>query len=130
MTSRELLALVAQLATPVFLAGLGVFFAWAKRKLDAATDNQRLLGAVDLLSHGAHGIVATLSQSVVRDLKDPNKPGTWNDVARTAVKDTAVLQLKQLYPHAVAELARSNPEKVQELLGTFVEAAVLKYKKP
>lgn len=130
MTSREILALVAQLATPAFLAALGVFFAWARRRLDAATDNQKLLGAVDLLSHGAQGIVASLSQSVVRDLKDPNKPGSWDEVAKIAVKDAAILQLKQLYPQAVAEISKSNPDRVQELLGTFVEAAVLKYKKP
>ena len=130
MTSREVLAFAAQVATPVLLAGLGFFFAWAKRKLDAATDNQKLLGAVDLLSHGAQGIVANLSQSVVQDLKDPNKAGSWDTVAKTAVKDAAILHLKQLYPHAVAELAKSNPEKVQEMLGTFVEAAVLNYKKP
>ena len=130
MSTREVLAFAAQVATPVLLAGLGLFFAWAKRKLDAATDNQKLLGAVDLLSHGAQGIVANLSQSVVQDLKDPNKAGSWDTVAKTAVKDAAILHLKQLYPHAVAELAKSNPEKVQEMLGTFVEAAVLNYKKP
>ena len=130
MTSREVLAFAAQVATPVLLAGLGFFFAWAKRKLDEATDNQKLLGAVDLLSHGAQGIVASVSQSVVQDLKDPNKPGSWDSVAKTAVKDAAVLYFEQMYPHAVAVVAKSNPTKVQEILGTFVEAAVLNYKKP
>lgn len=128
--NRELIALLVQLATPAMLAVMGLFLAWVKRKLDAATDNQRLLGAVDLLSHGAQGVVAHLSQTVVRDLKNPNKPGSWDSVSKTAVKDAAILQLKQLYPAAVAELSKSNPEKVQELLGTLVEAAVLKYKKP
>lgn len=109
---------------------LGLFFAWLARKVNAATKNQQLAHAIDLLASGAQGIVADLSQHVVQDLKDPTKPGTWDAVAKAAVRDTAILRLQQLYPTAVGVLQRTNPEKVQEVLGTLVEAAVLKYKRP
>lgn len=130
MSTRDLAIFLFQAATPVLLGLLGLFFAWARRRIESATENQRLLGAVDLLAHGAQGIVADLSQHVVQDLKDPNKPGTWDKVAQVAVRDTAILKLKELYPKAVAEIQKSNPEKVSEVLGSLVEAAVLKYKKP
>ncbi len=130
MFTRDAIALVAQLATPLLLAGLGFLFAWAQRKLAAATQDQRLLGALDLLSHGAQGVVADLSQHAVQDLKDPNKPGTWDKVTQAAVKETAIRRLQEMYPRAVSELQKANPEKTAEVLGSLVEAAVLKYKKP
>lgn len=130
MSTREAIALVAQLATPLLLACLGFLFAWLQRKLSSATQDQKLLGALDLLAHGAQGVVADLSQHVVEDLKNPDKPGTWDKVTQAAVRETAVRRLHEMYPHAVAELQKANPEKVAEILGTLVEAAVLKYKKP
>lgn len=128
--SHETFALVVQTATPFLLACLGLFFAWLSRKVNAATKNQQLAHAIDLLASGAQGVVADISQHIVQDLKDPNKPGTWDAVAKESVRNTAILRLKQLYPSAIRELEAANPAKVQEVLGTLVEAAVLKYKRP
>jgi len=130
MTTREVLTLVLQASTPLLLAVFGLFLAWLQRKVSAATKNQQLLSAVDLIAHGAQGVVAELAQSVVKDLKDPNKPGTWDKVTQESVKATAIRRLQELYPHAISELEKSNPDKVAAMVGTFVEAAVLKYKKP
>lgn len=128
--SHETVAMLIQVSTPFLLACLGLFFAWLARKVNAATKNQQLAHAIDLLSRGAQGIVADLAQHVVQDLKNPDKPGTWDAVAKNAVRDTAILRLTQLYPSAVRELESANPAKVQEVLGTLVEAAVLKMKRP
>lgn len=128
--SHETVALVIQAATPFLLACLGLLFTWLARKVSAATKHQQLAHAIDLLASGAQGVVADLSQHVVQDLKDPNKPGDWDDIAKVSVRNTAILRLKQLYPTAVRELVAANPAKVQEVLGTLVEAAVLKYKRP
>jgi hypothetical protein len=130
MSTREVLTLVLQATTPLLLAVFGLFLAWLQRKVSAATKNQQLLSAVDLIAHGAQGVVAELAQSVVKDLKDPNKPGSWDKVTQESVKATAIRRLQELYPHAIAELQQSNPDKVSAMVGTFVEAAVLKYKKP
>lgn len=127
---HETVAMIIQVSTPLLLACLGLFFGWLARKVNAATKNQQLAHAIDLLASGAQGIVADLAQHVVQDLKNPNKPGTWDAVAKSAVRDTAILRLKQLYPSAVRELETANPAKVQEVLGTLVEAAVLKIKRP
>lgn len=130
MSTRDALALAVQLATPLLLAAVGFLFAWLKSKIETATENQRLRGAVDLLAHGAQGVVAELSQTVVKDLKDPTKSGSWDKVTQVAVRDAAIRKLREFYPAAVAELQKSNPEKTAEVLGSLVEAAVLKYKKP
>lgn len=124
--SRETVALLVQALQPLLLVivatAASMAAAWVRRR----TQDARVVAAVDTLSRGAEGVVADLSQHLVDDLKDPSKPGTWDQVAQASARATAMARLRRLLPGDVAALESSvGPERATELLGTLVERAVV-----
>ncbi|MDO9016691.1 MAG: hypothetical protein Q8S73_37845 [Deltaproteobacteria bacterium] len=128
--SRETIASVLVVLLPLFLTALAALAAWGTRAITRWVKDRRVALALEVLANGAAAIVADLAQHVVANLKDPAKPGTWSEVAAATVRVRAVERVKQLYPQAVA-LARealAAPDRIDELLGTVVERAVVDLK--
>jgi len=125
--NRELVASVVTALLPLALIALTALAARASTVAARYIHDRRLALAVELAAYGAAGVVADLTQHVVRDLKDPTKPGAWNDVAAAAVRLRAVARMRELYPSAVRvlEQAVDDPKRVDDLLATLVERAVV-----
>lgn len=115
---------------PIRLLGLTAVAAWFASLLSRHIRDRRYGAAVTLLAYGAAGVAADLAQHVVADLKDPERPGAWDSVAAASVKREAVVLLRALYPLAVDFVTRvlHDPAKVDALLGTLVERAVVELK--
>lgn len=124
--TRETAAMLATALQPLLLALITAAAAWAAQAIRKRTQDARIVAAVDTLTRGAEGVVADLAQHVVADLKDPSKPGAWDEVAMQSARATATARLRRLLPHDVAALESSvGPERAAELLGTLVERAVV-----
>lgn len=128
--SRETVTSLAVILLPLLLTALGALAAWGTRALTKLIKDRRTALALEVIANGAAAIVADLAQHVVADLKDPSKPGEWTHVAAATVRVRAVERVKQLYPQAVAlaQEALVNPERLNDLLGTVVERAVVDLK--
>lgn len=124
--TRDTAALFISALQPLLLALVTALAAWAAAQVRRRTQDARVLAAVDTLTRGAEGVVADLAQHMVQDLKDPSKPGTWDQVAQASARTTAVARLRRLLPQDVAALESSvGPDRATELLGTLVERAVV-----
>lgn len=125
--SREMITTIAVAALPLLLAALSALGAWAVAAWARYVKDRRLALALELAALGAASIVAELAQTLVQDLKDPTKPGTWDQVAKASVRSTAILRLRMLYPQAVAVLTAvlRDPARVDAQLGALVERAVV-----
>lgn len=128
--SRETLTSLAVILLPLLLTALAALAAWGTRAITKLIKDRRVALALEVLANGAAAIVADLAQHVVADLKDPSKPGEWTRVAAATVRVRAVERVKQLYPQAVAlaQEALTNPDRLNDLLGTVVERAVVDLK--
>lgn len=125
--SREMITTLAVAALPLLLAALSALGAWAVAAWSRYIKDRRLALALELAALGAASIVAELAQTLVQDLKDPTKPGSWDQVAKASVRSTAILRLRMLYPQAVAVLTAvlRDPARVDAQLGALVERAVV-----
>lgn len=128
--TRETLASLASALLPLALLAIAALAARLTALGAQHIRDKRLAAAVQLAAYGAAGVVADLAQHVVDALKDPTKPGTWDQVAANAARGAAIGRVKQLYPGAVAVItdALKDPGRVEELLGTLVERAVVDLK--
>lgn len=128
--SRDLIATAGSALLPLLLLALTAAAAWGAKLIATNIADKRLGAAITLAAGGAAGIAADLAQHTVDALKDPTKPGTWNEVAAAAVKLRGIEQLRVLYPFAVDTITRAlrDPSKVDVLLGTLLEKAVLDLK--
>lgn len=128
--SRESIASVLLIFLPLALTALAALAAWGTGAITRWIKDRRVALALEVIANGAAAIVADLAQHVVADLKDPSKPGSWSSVAAATVRVRAVERVKQLYPQAVAlaQEALANPDRINDLLGTVVERAVVDLK--
>lgn len=128
--SRELIASTFSSFLPVVLLALTALAAWLASLIARHIRDKRYSAAVTLLAYGAAGVVADITQHTVEALKDPTKPGKWDAVAGAAARLRAIELLRSLYPLAVDFVLRvlRDPKKVDELLGTLVERAVVDLK--
>lgn len=127
--SRDTLATLVAIMQPLMIALVGAAFTAMARALSHWSKTQRLAALVTTLGIGAEGVAADLAQHVVADLKDPQKPGTWDRVAAESVRSTAVSRLASIFPAEAAALrAVLGDAAARELLGTLVERAVVAMK--
>lgn len=127
--TRETIATLITALQPLLLAIITAASAWGAAAIRRRTADARITAAVDTLARGAEGVVADIAQHVVADLRDPGKPGTWDDVAKAAARRTAIERLRRLLPGDVAALeSHVGVDAAGELLGTLVERAVVRSK--
>ncbi|MEZ4391978.1 MAG: hypothetical protein R3A48_12850 [Polyangiales bacterium] len=128
--SRETIASLSATLLPFLLVALAALGARLVAFAAQHIRDKRLSVAVQLAAYGAAAVVADVAQHVVEDLKDPNKPGTWDKIAMSSARTTAIARVRKLYPGAVSVItaALKDPGKVEELLGTLVERAVVELK--
>ncbi|MDB4931576.1 MAG: hypothetical protein JWM10_4060 [Myxococcaceae bacterium] len=128
--TRDLVATATAALLPVFLLALTALAAGLAALIAQHIRDKRYGAAVTLLAYGAAGVAADFAQRVVVDLKDPARLGTWNHVVAATVRLRAVALLRALYPLAVDFVTHvlRDPAKVDALLGTLLERAVLDLK--
>ena len=125
--AREFVVQFLSLVGPfvlAMLAAIASYLAPLARRLFA----QRLIGsAVELLGVLAATAVANAYQTVVKDLKDPSKPGVWSAEAAASVKASVLRDLRVLGAGALQQLETHGlgPAAVDALLNQLVESAVV-----
>lgn len=127
--ASAVLAILPYLAFLLALA-LAALVAWLSPMIARYVRDKRLALALVVLADTVVKVVAATAQTVVRDLKDPSKPGTWDERAAQAARREAVAQVRILIPDVVATLragGRSNAD-LDHLIATHVEATVLALK--
>jgi len=127
---RDLFLQAAPALLSMLTLGLIALAAWVTAVVARHIRDKRYGAAVTLLAYGAAGVAADLAQHVVDALKDPSKPGSWSSVSGAAVRLRGIDLLRQLYPLAVSFITRvlRDPAKVDALLGTLLEKAVVDLK--
>lgn len=128
--NRDTIASGLSLLTPLIFALLSALVASLSKQIAAHLKDRRAALALELAGTGAASVVADLYQHTVADLKNPAKPGKWDEVTAAAVKLRAVALVRQLYPQAVTVLTQSvaDPAHVDVILGHLVEHAVVELK--
>jgi hypothetical protein len=124
---RDLIISSLNIVLPILLPVLAV---WLANVILKRIPDKRVAHALELIDFSAETVVAEMYQRVVADLKDPSKPGTWNETAAASVKAAAVTALKAHVPEAVALLTSCgrNPANIETILGAAVEKAVVDLK--
>ncbi len=128
--SRETIATIGTTLLPALLLALTALAAYGASLVARHIKDKRYGAAITLLAYGAAGVVADFAQHTVGDLKDPSKAGTWDAVTAASIKLRAVAIVRELYPLAVTFVTTvlRDPSKVDALLGTLVEKAVVDLK--
>lgn len=127
--TRETLAALITALQPLLLALITAAAAWGAAAIRRRTTDARYAAAVDTLARGAEAVVADFSQHVVADLRDPSKPGSWDEVTQRALRQRAAARIRALFPDDAAALDRAvGADRANEILGTLVERAVLTQK--
>jgi hypothetical protein len=105
------------------LGAVAYFVARAKRYAQA----RDIATATDALAVCARAAVAKTEQSYVRTLKDPSKPGEWNETAERAAFTRALATLRATGRAHIATLEDNGVPMADRdaLLETLVEEAVL-----
>lgn len=130
MGVREFAALVLEATAPLVLAVLTYVFARLSESVRARVNNRAFGEAVGAIGNVAAIEVANAMQTVKRDLLDPNKPGTWDDVSKAALKRAVSARVLSLVSTPAERLRASGltDSHVQELVDAAVERAVLEIK--
>src|SRR5512147_2051425 len=109
----------------LYLVRLGIKLYEARVQSRIATEKDEAKKAAEearlarLKSYGeiVEGAVADVEANVVRDLKDPNKPGKWTEVTMRAARDTAREKSQKAAPQLVAALRdETNVDALTDLL--------------
>lgn len=102
--------------------------AWVDAKKNAADKPNAINNSVVALTNLANIVVTELWQTTVAQLKDPSKPGEWNDDAKRSVALAAVARLTSLGAGAIRALATMGmtPAAVDSLLKSLIESEVAK----
>ena len=123
---NQTLSIILSLCTPALLATLALlvrkYLAWIKTS-DMPSQVQSALSALGEISLTC---VAHAWQTVVEDLKDPEKPGVWNDRAKADVKASVSADVAMLAASALRTLREvgMSEQSIQSLLDKTVERAV------
>lgn len=125
LTTLALQALI--LLSPAVLTLIGALAARLMSLASKSIKDKRVALAMQLATAGAADIVADVFQHSVQALKDPTKPGRWDEVTAAAAKLSAMQMLRTLHAPAVQVLtqALNDPQRVEQILGTLVERAVV-----
>jgi hypothetical protein len=120
--SPVLLDLLSILITGAIMFLARAVSTWLKNKVSNDAYNQ--------LSDIALATVMSLQQTVVNPLKDPEKPGEWNENAASEIKSRAIGKIRDLAGSSIEQLQNHGwtPQMVEELIGKLVESHVLKIK--
>jgi hypothetical protein len=130
--------LPASLSIPQLIIVLAPFIpfaaalAWLTNEIRLHVKNARLAKALQVVASLAFTIVSRISQTVVADLKDPSKPGSWNTTVAAAAKRQALDDLRAVGASVIPQLMSGGIKgaALDTLLESHVESAVLALKSP
>lgn len=128
---KDFIAQALVLLQPLLLALISAGVAAALPMIRKHIQNSLAASAMEALTTTAGVVVANALQTVVEDLKDPNKPGVWDASTASTVKARVLRDLRQLAANEIAEVQKLkglHPEDVTKLLGQLVESQVLELK--
>lgn len=121
---REIIAALLDRLIPILVSIVSGYVLFLVRKY---VHNDAVLKALQVLGEIIKASVGNASQRVVADLKDPNKPGSWDKVAAEAVKSTVIEDIKTIGKPPIDVLVKHGgftPQQVDALVDRGVETAV------
>lgn len=112
------------LAQPILMVLSSLFALWILQKYGTRQDaeTQRLLQ--EQIRKSAYDSVAYVYQRQVKDLKDPTKPGIFDDNAKRLALTTVVDLLRRMHGDKLSKL-ESHGIDIQRMLETMVESSVV-----
>ena len=119
---RELLA---NFLVPVATALILYLIRRATLALEKRAQSEELSSKLGALEHVAEASVANVEATIVKDLKDPSKPGKWDHVAAESAKNAAMDQAKDIGRMLLLELNTHGIDSAK-LLGALIEKAVMR----
>jgi hypothetical protein len=125
MSFQELFTQCLQALAPLVPAALGLIVASLTPVLHRHITDRRVAGLMEILANVVAIGVANAYQTVVSDLKNPARPGCWDERAAASVKASVIQDVKQLLPRVVSALAAAGVKDIDALLSRLVEQSVL-----
>lgn len=124
--TRELLAQALPVLLQFLLALLAPVLVVMLRKLLRRLHAEEYERAAVTLGRLAGVLVGRASQTIVADLKDPEKPGDWTEALGKSTKSAVVSQLRILGRSSLETLRGQGHSDAElgELLDALVESAV------
>ncbi len=112
---------------PLFLLGLAALVVYLVPLLRRRLKSKLAADALSALLAVAATVVANAEQTVVANLKDPAKPGVWDDSTKLAIKASVLADARALGAGPMRDLMATglDPERVDVLLSQMVERSVL-----
>ena len=122
--AREIIAQIMSYLVPVLVPAIAAYLA---AMILRRVPDRRVASALTLIDYHAASIVAAIYQRTVADLKDPTKPGEWNDLTAVAAKAAAMEQLRSVGSSLASTLIACGmtPDKVESILSASIEKAVV-----
>lgn len=122
--SKDIIVQILGYLIPVLVPAIAAYLAAVILR---RIPDRRLAQALTLVDYLASGVVAEIYQKTVADLKDPTKPGTWNDVAAATAKRTAMEQLRVVGANVISTVVACgmSPASVDGVLSQAIEKAVI-----
>lgn len=131
---RDTSVYVILLLAPPVMALLAAGFVRLRRYAKKRGASARTLRWIDALTQAALTTVRLLERTVVADLKDPTKPGTWDEVAKRSVKDVAMMRVRSATAREREEMLQHGvePERIERATDVGIEATLesLKHAQP
>lgn len=117
---------LAALLQPIILSILTILAVLAKKSLAASGASVGTQKAMASIIDASRICAGNVFQTVVRDLKDPSKPGTWDQKAKEAAKAAALTDVHTLTAGAKKALLSHGMTSaaVDSLIDKAIESAV------
>lgn len=127
----QFVAQVLVILLPLLVPPLALLILWVVPLIRARVKNKLVADLLAGLATVAGIVVAHASQTVVQNLKDPSRPGTWDAQTAAAVKAVVLRDLRELGAQELEQLRtlrKLDGPTVDKLLEQLVEAKVLELK--
>lgn len=131
MDSRTFAAQAAPYLAAILLAVLGYLARAILAAVARSSVSARVKTAVEQVVNMAIISAERTTQVVVADLKDPAKPGAWDEVAKRSARESVEADVRALARGALETLrteGRYTPEEIDTLLDRAIESAVSRVK--
>jgi len=125
MTLQEFTAQAISTLGPLVLLALSVLTAWLTKAAREHIQDKRLATTLETITKLVATAVADAFQTVVKDLKDPTKPGEWNATTAASIKWNVIEGVKNTAPAVLEQLQQLGVVKLDELLAQLVEQRVV-----
>jgi hypothetical protein len=107
MQTREIVSIVIQSVFPVIAAAFALLMARLTKAAVQYFNSKTAAVLLDALAVHVDAAAAEVEATLVRDLKDPSKPGTWNEISQATAKAAVVKMVHESAPELVRGVSKA-----------------------